>query len=84
VSFLRGIADLMAPGGVVFLVTTVAAPQFFSRHFDLLLRSQEGRMKISDADRLVGQLADAGFHVGRPRPVTPGAPVVTLTAVRPG
>jgi hypothetical protein len=62
----------------------VATPQFFSRHFDLLLRSQEGRMKISDADRLVGQLADAGFHVGRPRPVTPGAPVVTLTAVRPG
>jgi hypothetical protein len=74
VGFLRGIADLMAPGGVVFLVTTVAAPQFFSRHFDLLLQSQEGQMELSDAGALVDQLEQAGFRAGKPRPVAPACP----------
>ncbi len=84
VPLLRDIAGLLAPGGLLFLVSTVATPQYFSRHFDLLLRSQEGQMEITDAATLVDQLAEAGFRVDRPRAVTPGAPVVTVTATRPG
>jgi SAM-dependent methyltransferase len=84
VPLLRDIASLLAPGGLLLLVSTVVTPQFFSRHFDLLLRSQEGQMEITDAAVLVGQLADAGFRVDPPRRVAPGAPVVTVTATVPG
>ena len=84
VPLLRDVASLLAPGGLLFLVSTVATPQFFSRHFDLLLRSQEGQMEITDAAGLAGQLAEAGFRVDPPHPVAPGAPVVTITATRPG
>ncbi|SOE01377.1 SAM-dependent methyltransferase [Blastococcus haudaquaticus] len=82
--FLRGIADRLAPGGVLFLVTTVAAPQFFSRHFDLLLQAQEGQMELSDAATLTDQLTQAGLVAGRPKPVAVGTPLVTVTATRPG
>jgi cyclopropane fatty-acyl-phospholipid synthase-like methyltransferase len=82
VPLLRDIAGLLAPGGLLFLVSTVATPQYFSRHFDLLLRPQEGQMEITDAATLVDQLAEAGFRVDPPRAVTPGAPVVTVTATR--
>ena len=84
VPLLRDVAGLLAPGGLLLLVSTVATAQFFSRHFDLLLRSQEGQMQITDADGLVGQLAEAGFRVEPPRPIAPGAPVVTVTATLPG
>jgi predicted O-methyltransferase YrrM len=84
VPLLRDIADLLAPGGVLLLVSTVASPAFFSRHFDLLLRSQEGQMGITDADELVRQLEGAGFRAEAPRPIAPGAPIVTVTATRPG
>jgi predicted O-methyltransferase YrrM len=84
VPLLRDIAGLLNPGGLLFLVATVATPQFFSRHFDLLLRSQEGRMELTDADGLVGQLTEAGFVVDRLRPIAPGAPAVTVTATLPG
>jgi SAM-dependent methyltransferase len=81
VPLLRAVARLLSPGGVLFVVTTVAAPQFFSRHFDLLLRAQEGEMELSTADELAGQLTEAGFMPERPRPIAPGAPVVTVAAV---
>ena len=84
VPLLRDVAGLLAPGGLLLLVSTVATAQFFSRHFDLLLRSQVGQMQITDADGLVGQLAEAGFRVEPPRPIAPGAPVVTVTATLPG
>ncbi len=84
VEFLRGIAGLLAPGGTLFVVTTVAAPQFFSRHFDLLLQAQEGQMELSDADTLVDQVAQAGFDAEPPRPVAVGTPVVTVTATLTG
>ena len=84
VPLLRDVAGLLTPGGLLLLVSTVATAQFFSRHFDLLLRSQVGQMQITDADGLVGQLAEAGFRVEPPRPIAPGAPVVTVTATLPG
>lgn len=84
VALLRDLAGLLEPGGVLVVVTTVASPQLFSRHFDLLLRAQEGEMGLSDADTLRQQLADAGLRPGIPRPIAPGVPVVTMTAARPG
>lgn len=84
VALLRDVAGLLAPGGVLFLVTSVAAPQFFSRHFDLLLRAQDGQMELSDADTLLAQLTEAGFRPALPRPLAPGIPVVTVTAALPG
>ena len=84
VALLRGIAGLLEPGGVLLVVTTVASPQFFSRHFDLLLRAQEGEMALPEVDTLLGQLADAGLRPASPRPIAPGAPVVAVAAVRPG
>jgi 2-polyprenyl-3-methyl-5-hydroxy-6-metoxy-1,4-benzoquinol methylase len=82
VPLLRDIAGLLAPGGLLFLVSTVATPQYFSRHFDLMLRSQEGQMQITDAATLVEQLSQAGFRVDPPRTVTPGAPIVIVTGTR--
>ncbi|TFV91618.1 class I SAM-dependent methyltransferase [Blastococcus sp. CT_GayMR20] len=84
VALLRTVAGLLTPGGVLLVVTTVATPQLFSRHFDLLLRAQEGRMELSDADTLVTQLTDAGLRPAPPRALAPGAPVVTVLATRPG
>jgi len=84
VVLLRHVAGLLAPGGIVFVVTTVTRPQLFSRHFDLLLRAQEGQMELSSADVLTRQLTEAGFTPERPRPIAPGAPVVTVAAALPG
>ncbi len=84
VDLLRQVAGLLAPGGVLFVVTTVATPQFFSRHFDLLLRAQQGGMELSTAGVLADQLTEAGFRPQRPRPLAPGAPVITLAAIVPG
>lgn len=84
VALLRDAALLLSPGGTLFLVTTVATPQLFSRHFDLLLQAQEGEMELPDAEGLLGQLSAAGFRAAPPRPIAPGAPVVTVTAVRDG
>ncbi len=84
VGLLRDISALLAPGGVLLVATTVATPQLFSRHFDLLLRAQEGHMELSDADTLLAQLTEAGLRPEPPRPLVPGAPVVTVLATRPG
>jgi 2-polyprenyl-3-methyl-5-hydroxy-6-metoxy-1,4-benzoquinol methylase len=84
VGFLRDLAPLVAPGGVLFVATTVAAPQFFSRHFDVLLQAQEGAMQLSDAGTLVDQLRAAGFAPGPVRRLAPGLPVVAVAATRGG
>ena len=83
VDFLRGVVDLLAPGGAVFVATTVAAPQFFSRHLDLLLQAQLGEMELSDAETLAGQLSDAGLVPGKVQPIAIGLPIVTVLATRP-
>jgi SAM-dependent methyltransferase len=82
VAFLRDLRRLLAPGGVLLVVTTAAAPQLFSRHFDLLLRAQDGAMELPDAEQLVAQLSEAGFRPQPPQRIAPGAPIVAVTAVR--
>jgi hypothetical protein len=67
---------------VLLVVTTVATPQLVSRHFDLLLRAQEGRMELPDADELVAQLHEAGLRADAPQRIAPGSPLVAVRAVR--
>jgi SAM-dependent methyltransferase len=83
VELLRAIALLLAPGGALVVVTTVAGPQLFSRHLDLVLRAQEGRMELPAVDVLLSQLREAGLQPNRPEPIgPPGAALCAVTAVR--
>jgi hypothetical protein len=41
-------------------------------------------MELSDADALLDQPTQAGLRPLRPRPLAPGAPVVSVVATRPG
>jgi SAM-dependent methyltransferase len=83
VELLRAVAGLLAPGGALVLVTTVAGPQLFSRHLDLVLRAQEGRMELPVVDVLLGQLREAGLQPGPLERVGPPAAALgALTAVR--
>ncbi|MGK5169060.1 methyltransferase domain-containing protein [Geodermatophilus sp. CPCC 205761] len=83
VAFLRDIGRLLAPGGALVVVTTAATPHLISRHFDLLLRAQEGAMELPDTAELVTQLTAAGLRPGEPERITPGAPIVAVVATRP-
>jgi SAM-dependent methyltransferase len=83
VALLRDLAELLVPGGTLLVVTTLATVQLTSRHFDLLLRAQEGAMELPDADVLVGQLREAGLEPAAPRRIAPGTPLVAVPAVRP-
>ena len=83
VELLRSVARLLAPGGALVVVTTVAGPQLFSRHLDLVLRAQEGRMELPDLDVLLGQLHQAGLQPDRPEQIGPlRAALSAVTAVR--
>jgi SAM-dependent methyltransferase len=82
VALFRRLAGLLAPGGTLLVMTTVAAPTLFSRHFDLLLRAQEGAMELPDAGVLRDQLTAAGFAPGPVRPLAPGLAVVGVVAPR--
>ncbi|MGY1720013.1 methyltransferase domain-containing protein [Blastococcus sp. SYSU DS0552] len=83
VALFADVAGLLAPGGTLLVVTTVATPQLFSRHFDLLLRAQEGGMSLPGAADLVAGLRAAGLPPGETRRIAPGAPLVAVAAVRP-
>jgi SAM-dependent methyltransferase len=82
VPLLRDVAALLAPGGRLLVVTTVAEPVLFSRHFDLLLRAQEGELQLSDADVLAEQLRHAGLVDVGVRRLVPGQPLVLTTGTR--
>ncbi|MGY1608057.1 MULTISPECIES: class I SAM-dependent methyltransferase [unclassified Geodermatophilus] len=80
---LRAVARLLAPGGVLVVVTTVAGPQLFSRHLDLLLRAQEGRTELPAVDVLRAQLREAGLQPGPPERIgPPGAALRAVIAIR--
>jgi SAM-dependent methyltransferase len=83
VELLRGIARVLAPGGALVVVTTLAGPQLFSRHLDLLLRAQEGRMELPAVDVLLGQLREAGLQPEAPARIGPPAAALgAVTAIR--
>jgi len=85
VELLRAVARLLAPGGALVVVTTVAGPQLFSRHLDLELRAQEGRMELPAVDVLLGQLREAGLEPDPPERIGPAvAALSAVTAVRGG
>jgi SAM-dependent methyltransferase len=79
VQLFRDIAALLAPGGTLLVISTAATPHLVSRHFDLLLRAQEGEMELPDVDTLLAQLRAAGLVPGRPRQIAPGNPLVAVT-----
>jgi SAM-dependent methyltransferase len=82
VGLLRAIARLLTPGGVLVVVTTMAGPQLFSRHLDLVLRAQEGRMGLPALDGLLGHLRDAGLQPKPPERLgPPAAALYAVTAV---
>jgi SAM-dependent methyltransferase len=83
VELLRSVARLLAPGGALVVVTTVAGPQLFSRHLDLVLRAQEGRMELPAIDVLLAHLREAGLQPGPPEPMgPPPAALNAVTAIR--
>jgi SAM-dependent methyltransferase len=83
-ALFRAIAGLLAPGGLLVVVTTEASPQLFARHFDLLLRAQEGAMELPDTAELAAQLGEAGLRPAARVRLAPGAPIVTVLATLPG
>ena len=83
VELLQAIAGRLAPGGALVVVTTVAGPRLFSRHFDLLLRAQEGRMELPAVDVLLAQLREAGLQPDAPQRIGPPAAALrAVTAIR--
>ena len=83
VELLRAVARLLAPGGALVVVTTVAGPQLFSRHLDLEVRAQEGRMELPAVDVLLGQLREAGLEPAPPERIGPAAAALSaVTAIR--
>ena len=79
---LRAVADHMEPGGAVMVVTTALTDAAFSRHFDLLLRTQQGDMGLPDIDVLADQMRAAGLTPGKPRRIAPGEPLTAVVATR--
>jgi SAM-dependent methyltransferase len=82
VRFLARVAELLTAGGVLVLITTAATPSLFSRHFDLLLKAQEGAMELPKLDQLDDQLRQAGFAPSTPQRLTPGEPLYAILATR--
>jgi len=79
-ALFRLVRDVMTPGGTLLVVTTAATDDLFSRHFDLLLRAQEGAMKLPDMGVLRTQVQGAGFTTEAPKRIAPGEPLMALRA----
>jgi SAM-dependent methyltransferase len=84
VPLLRDVAALLRPGGRLLVVTTVAEDTLVSRHFDLLLRAQEGELQLSDGATLTRQLEDAGLTGVALERLVPGQPLVLVSGTRGG
>lgn len=79
-ALLRNVRDVLSPGGVLVVVTTAAIDDTFSRHFDLLLRAQDGDMQLPDMAELTAQVEAAGLSAGEPQRIAPGEPLMALVA----
>ena len=79
-TFLKRLTGLLSPDGAVVVVSTVASNGLTSRHFDLLLRTQQGRMELPRTDELLAQLRQAGLQPGEPQRIAPGEPLVAVVA----
>jgi SAM-dependent methyltransferase len=84
VPLLHDVAGLLSSGGTLLVVTTVADADLSSRHFDLLLRAQEGQMRLPGADELAGQLREAGLRDVAVDRVLPRLPFVVAAGTRAG
>lgn len=82
VPLLKAVAERTAAGGAVVVVSTALTDVMFSRHFDLLLRTQEGSMGLPDMDELADQLRAAGLTPGSPHRIAPGEPLTAVIATR--
>jgi predicted O-methyltransferase YrrM len=83
IPLLRSIAERLTEDGSLVVVTNALTRATFSRHFDLLLRAQEGEMGLPDLDLLLQQLRVAGLAPGKPRRIAPGEPLTAVVATRP-
>jgi SAM-dependent methyltransferase len=83
VPLLRSLVDRLDPEGRLVVVTTALTDDSFSRHFDLLLRAQVGRLELPDVEVLRRQLTEAGAVAERPRRIAPGEPLTVVVARRP-
>ena len=84
VVLLRAVAGRLRPGGAVLVISTVLTDTVFSRHFDLLLRAQQGRMALPTVPDLTARLRAGGLTPGAVLRIVPGQPVVAVVATRPG
>jgi cyclopropane fatty-acyl-phospholipid synthase-like methyltransferase len=83
VALFRAVRERVRPGGRVVVISTALLDDSFSRHFDLLLRAQEGRMELPDMQQLARQLAEAGLVPDVPRRISYGDPLSAVVADRP-
>ncbi|MFH5823676.1 SAM-dependent methyltransferase [Georgenia sp. AZ-5] len=81
--FLGSLAAELAPGGRIVIISTMAEPSAFSRHFALLLQAQAGRMQLPTPAEVEGVLRGLGLEVVTSRRVVPGAPLHLVAARRP-
>lgn len=81
---LRAVGGLLAPGGRLVVVSTMAGESAFSRHFDLLLRAQDGEMALPTPVEVATQLTDAGLEATSIQRLAPGDPLYAVIAQRPG
>lgn len=82
ITLLSALAARLDVGGRVVLVTTALTDDTFSRHFDLLLRTQSGAMELPDLEQLTAQLRGAGLTPDAPRRIAPGEPLTAIVAHR--
>lgn len=80
VGLLTSLRDRLEPGGRLVVVTTALTDDVFSRHFDLLLRTQGAGMELPDLEELRDQLRAAGLAPGQPRRIAPGEPLTAVVA----
>lgn len=80
--FLGLLASVLSPGGALVVVSTMAERAMFSRHMDLLLRAQAGRMSLPTVDEVTGHLRAAGLSVAEARRISPGEPLFAVVGRR--